>query len=105
MTFKEYIKENKIENILCYNEATCSYFFQAYDKENNCYNEGEIKEDHIDFELLQDEYITNIDTTTNKGYITLCFDIPEEEEEEKEEWTREEWEAYWANLERDERGM
>ena len=79
MTFREYIEQNGIENLICYNNANDSYFFEYQDSEGYYY-EGEVIEDHMDFDFLQDEEIVEINAKVNAPNLTLYFNIQLDEE-------------------------
>ena len=99
-TLEEYIKENGID-------------FFVYDETIDDYILGEtgiIDTDLQEWEQVKNEPIIVIDDKLNEKPTLVIASYIEEEEKDWEEGLsdseiRDAWEAYWANLSRDERAM
>ena len=86
--------ENNGFTVFIYNEASDRY----------ASGNDDLNRDLLEWQHIKDNIVTKIEEHSDEVVLSY-YEEEEETDEEEEEWTREDWEAYWANLERDERGM
>lgn len=99
-TLDEYTKIHDFDFYI-YDETIEDYLMEEYDA---------INPESEEWERIKDEIIISIDETLNEKPTLYIATIAEKEEPEwweglSDEEIKEEWEAYHANLERDERGF
>lgn len=99
-TLDEYTKIHGFDFYI-YDETVEDYLVENYNT---------INPEDKEWERIKDEIITTIDETLNEKPTLFITTIPEEERKEwweglTDEELKEEWEAYHANLARDERSF
>lgn len=83
MTVREWIEENGIDAIV-YDTHSDKYLFEYQNKEDGLWYEGDIVEEHKDFEMVLDYEILRIDNELNdKPTLEVYIEFDDEEEEEE----------------------